>query len=42
MGDVNKTISIKYQAEVQNLVKGLTKVGNVSEKEAKKIVNSLE
>ena len=42
MSDVNKTISIKYQAEVQNLVKGLTKVGNVSEKEAKKIVNSLE
>ena len=42
MSDVNKTISIKYQAEVQNLVKGLTKVGNVSEKEARKIVNSLE
>ena len=42
MSDVNKTISIKYQAEVQNLVSGLTKVGNVSEKEARKIVTSLE
>ena len=42
MSDVNKTIQIKYEAEVQNLVKGLTKVGNVSEKEAQKIINSLE
>jgi len=42
MSDVNKTIQIKYQAEVQNLVQGLTKVGNVSEKEARKIVTSLE
>ena len=42
MSDVNKTIQIKYQAEVQNLVSGLTKVGNVSQKEAQKIINSLE
>ena len=42
MSDINRTIQIKYEAEVQNLVKGLTKVGNVSEKEAQKIINSLE
>lgn len=42
MADTSKTISIKYQAEVQNLVKGLTKVGNVSEKEANKIIKNLE
>ena len=42
MADTSKTISIKYQAEVQNLVKGLTKVGNVSEKEAQKIIKNLE
>ena len=42
MSDINRTIQIKYEAEVQNLVKGLTRVGNVSEKEAQKIINSLE
>ena len=39
MSDVNKTIQIQYRAEVQNLVNGLKKVGQVSEKEAKKLVN---
>ena len=39
--DVNKTISIQYRAEVQNLINGL-KVGQVSEKEAKKLVNDLD
>lgn len=42
MSDVNKTISIQYRAEVQNLVNGLKKVGQVSEKEAKKLVNDLD
>ena len=42
MSDTNKTISIQYKAEVQNLVAGLTKVGNTSEKEARRIINSLE
>ena len=40
--DVNKTISIQYRAEVQNLINGLKKVGQVSEKEAKKLVNDLD
>ena len=40
--DVNKTISIQYRAEVQNLVNGLKKVGQVSEKEAKKLVSDLD
>ena len=42
MSDVNKTIQIQYRAEVQNLVNGLKKVGQVSEKEAKKLVNDLD
>ncbi len=42
MSDVNKTISIQYRAEVQNLVNGLKKVGQVSEKEAKKLVSDLD
>jgi len=42
MSDVNKTISIQYRAEVQNLVNGLKKVGQVSEKQAKKLVSDLD
>lgn len=42
MSDVNKTISIQYRAEVQNLVNGLQKVGKVSEREAQKLVNDLD
>ena len=42
MADINKTIQISYRAEVQNLVNGLKRVGNVSEKEAQKLVNDLD
>ena len=42
MADVNKSISISYRADVQNLVKGLKKVGNTSEKESKKIIKDLD
>lgn len=42
MADLNKTIQISYRAEVQNLISGLQKVGQVSDKEAKKIVNDLD
>jgi hypothetical protein len=42
MADINKTIQISYRAEVQNLISGLQKVGQVSDKEAKKIVNDLD
>ena len=42
MGDINKTISISYEAKVQNLLNGIQKVGNVSEKESRKIARELE
>jgi hypothetical protein len=42
MADLNKTIQISYRADVQNLIGGLQKVGQVSDKEAKKIVNDLD
>jgi len=42
MSDVSKTISISYRADVQNLVNGLKKVGNLSEKESKRLVKDLD
>jgi hypothetical protein len=42
MSDVNKSISISYRADVQNLVNGLKKVGNLSEKESKRLVKELD
>lgn len=42
MADVNKTISISYRAETANLVRGLTRVGKVSEDEARRIMRSLD
>ena len=39
--DINKTIEIAYRANVQNIIQGLTKTGQVSEREAKKIAKSL-
>ena len=39
--DVNKTIEIAYRANVQDIISGLTKTGQVSEKEAKKIAREL-
>ena len=42
MSDVNKSISISYRADVQNLVNGLKKVGNLSEKESKRLVKDLD
>ena len=42
MSDVNKTITISYRSDVQNLVNGLKKVGNSSEKESKKIIKDLD
>lgn len=42
MADINKTIQISYRADVQNLIGGLQKVGQVSDKEAQKIVNDLD
>ena len=42
MSDVNKSISISYRADVQNLVNGLKKVGNISEKESKRLVKELD
>ena len=42
MADINKTIQIAYRAEVTNLVKGLQRVGQVSEREAKEIVDNLD
>ena len=41
MADINKTIEIAYRANVQDIISGLTKTGQVSEKEAKKIAASL-
>ena len=41
MADINRTIEIAYRANVQNIISGLTKTGQVSEKEAKKIAASL-
>ena len=41
MADINKTIEIAYKANVQNIIQGLTKTGQVSEKEAKKIAREL-
>ena len=42
MSDVNKSISISYRADVQNLVNGLKKVGNISEKQSKRLVKDLD
>ena len=42
MADINRTIQIAYRAEVTNLVKGLQRVGQVSEREAKEIVDNLD
>ena len=42
MSDVNKSIRISYRADVQNLVNGLKKVGNLSEKESKRLVKELD
>ena len=42
MADINRTIQIAYRAEVSNLVQGLQRVGKVSEKEAKEIVDNLD
>ena len=42
MSDVNKSISISYRADVQNLVNGLKKAGNLSEKESKRLVKELD
>ena len=40
--DINKTIEIAYKANVQDIISGLTKTGQVSEKEAKKIARELD
>tara|TARA_R100000773_G_scaffold30978_1_gene26463 strand:- start:83 stop:2317 length:2235 start_codon:yes stop_codon:yes gene_type:complete len=42
MADINKTIQISYRAETANLVSGLTRVGKISESEARRIMTSLD
>jgi hypothetical protein len=40
--DINKTIEIAYKANVQNLLTAMSKTGQVSEKTAREIAESLD